>query len=120
MQHIARSVAAQLTAVVPIAKREPDAGEHVTVSLVPSTASLTAGVKVTIAPVDAVAIAVMSACVILGAVVSTTFTVNVLVVVPAVLVALQLTVVVPSGNVEPDGGVQPTATEPLVSDALAA
>ena len=48
-----------------------------------------------------------------GAVVSTTVTVNVLVdEFPCASVALQVTVVAPSGKVEPDAGLQVTATAP--------
>ena len=55
-----------------------------------------------------------------GGVVSTTVTVNDAgPVLPCVSVALQFTVVVPTGNVEPDGGVQETGSVPsTVSVAL--
>src|SRR4051794_19216345 len=69
----------------------------------------------TVAPDAPVASAVLSAGTdTTGAVVSTTVTVNEpLLLFPAPSVAVQWTVVVPSGNVDPDPGPHDGATEPL-------
>src|SRR5215212_1716882 len=87
----AASVALQLTGVVAIGNVEPEAGVHVTVTE-PSTKSVAvAAPYVTSAPCGLVA----------------SF--------PAASVALQLTVVSPSGNVEPEAGSHVTFTEPSTS-----
>jgi hypothetical protein len=108
----AASIAEQFTVVVPIPNVEPVAG--VQLELVTPTASVNVTVYPTGAPDGPVASAVMSAgTVICGAVVSCTFTWNVEVaLLECASVAVQVTVVVPSANVEPDAGAQCTVTEP--------
>jgi hypothetical protein len=71
-------------------------------------------VKVTAAPFDAVACAVIFAgTVTVGALVSTTVTVKpALDLLPEASVAVHVTVVVPNGNVEPDAGLQVTGSDP--------
>src|SRR5689334_24915933 len=103
------SVAWQFTVVVPKPKVEPDAGVQVTGRL-PSTISFAVTVKLTAAPLGPVASTIMSpGSLTAGPMVSTTVTVKLPVVVRlASFVALQLTVVVPMPNTEPDGGVQVT------------
>src|SRR6266498_2270073 len=101
------SVALHCTVVVPSGNVEPLAGVHVTATL-PSTMSVALAVYVTTAPLALVASAVMFAgSVSAGGVVSTTVTWNVAVpVLCCVSVALHVTVVVPSANVEPLAGEQ--------------
>src|SRR5260370_14204413 len=80
----------------------------------PSTLSVAVAPKVTMAPAAPVACAVMGfgTCN-AGGVVSTTVTVKLPVdVLPAVSVAEQFTVVVPSGKIEPEGGEQVTGSVP--------
>jgi hypothetical protein len=103
------SVALQVTFVVPIGNVEPEAGLHVRDGA-GSTVSLALVEKVTTAPPGSLVSTEMSpGTVSVGGVVSRTLIVkepgDVL---PAQSVAVQLTVVVPRGNVDPDGGVQPT------------
>jgi hypothetical protein len=107
------SVAEQLTVVVPTGKVEPEAGVQVGVSA-PSTGSVAVTVKLTTAPPAFVAATVMFAGVVsVGGVDSLTVTVNEFFpTLPVVSVAVQLTVVVPIGNVDPDAGVHVTGTEP--------
>jgi len=118
----ALSVAEQETVVVAIGKVEPDGGVHVTGS-VPSTRSVAVALKVTTAPAALVVVAVrFPGNVKTGGVVSFTVTVNELVVLlPALSVAEQETVVVPIGKVEPVGGVHVTGSVPStrsVAEAL--
>jgi hypothetical protein len=103
------SVAVQLTVVVPSGNVLPDGGVHTTVG-VGSMASTALAVYVTTAPPGPVAGTVMfPGTVRTGGVVSWTVTENdpepVLL---CASVAVQLTVVVPTGNVLPDGGAHET------------
>jgi hypothetical protein len=101
-EQLGPDVVLQVTVVVPTGKNEPDAGEQVTV---PQPADAV-GANVTTAPhwfgsLDRVMFA--------GQVITqgTTVTVKLqLAEFPAQSQASQFTVVVPTGNVEPDGGVQ--------------
>jgi len=98
------SVAVQVTVVVPIAKVDPESGEHEGVML-PSTASLAEAEKVTVLPAAESASRVMSPGVETdGLVVSWTVIWNWPVPVsPAAFVALhETTVVVPSGKTSPE------------------
>src|SRR5262245_61515799 len=102
----ALSFAVQVTVVTPCGKVEPEAGWQWTVTG-PSTRSVAAGgMKVTAAPPGPVASATKSvAWLMLGAVVSTTVVVKLFVaLLPWASVAVQVTVVVPSGKVEPEVG----------------
>ena len=91
---------------VPSGKIEPEAGVLV-VGRAPLTASMAEVEKFTTAPAALVASTVMFAgTVIAGAVVSLTVTVKVLLAgLPAASLAVTVTVVVPSGKVEPEAGV---------------
>jgi hypothetical protein len=116
------SVAEHVTVVVPRPNVDPLARVQLTATL-PSRRSIADAVKLNVAPDALVASTVAFAgTVITGAVVSRTVTVNVLLPVLArVSVALQVTVVVPAGNVDPLAGVQLTATLPStrsVADAV--
>src|SRR5262249_3827843 len=106
--------------VGPSGNVEPEVGAQVGVSG-PSTASEAVAVYVTAAPDELVASAVMLAgTVTVGAPAFCTVTVNDLLdEFPAASAALQLTVVVPFGNVEPDAGVQPKLVTPTASVAFA-
>jgi hypothetical protein len=118
----ALSVAEQSTVVVPTGKVEPEAGVQVT-GTEPSTASVAEAVNVTTAPLELVACTVIfDGSVKVGGVLSTTVTVKLPdALLPALSVAEQETVVVPSGNVEPDPGVQENVLRPdSESEALAA
>src|ERR687894_271249 len=119
----AASVAEQLTVVVPSGNVEPEAGSHVT-GTEPSTASVAVtAAYVTSAPCGLVASAAGGAdgSVNSGFVVSCTMTLNEPVpVFPAASVAEQLTVVVPSGNVEPEAGSHVTGTEPSTASVAVA
>ena len=113
------SVAEQLTVVAPKWKVDPLAGVQLTVRL-PSTRSVADAEYVKVAPAALVASTVaFGGTVMVGAVVSDTVTVNVVVLVLlCASVALHVTVVVPSGNVEPLAGAQLTVTlVSTVSDA---
>jgi hypothetical protein len=106
----ALSVAVQTTVVSPRGNVDPDPGTHVTGTPEPSTMSVALGfVNVTATPVGPVASLVISAggAPTVGGVVSRTVTLNDLF---AVLlwwsVAVQLTVVVPRPNVDPEEGLQ--------------
>jgi hypothetical protein len=111
------SVARQVTVVVPSGKTDPEAGEQLTFGIGPSMSSTAVGVEyVTADPCGPFA----SRWIGPGTLLSTgalSATVTVTVNEPDVLfpwesLALQFTVVVPTGNVEPDAGLQLTATEP--------
>jgi len=112
------SVAEQVTTTVPTGKVDPDSGEHVA-GLGPSTESTADAVKVTRAPERDVASAVMlDGTATIGPVVSRTVTVNdpdpVL---PCASVDVQFTVVVATGNVDPDTGSQLTGVAPSIASA---
>jgi hypothetical protein len=102
------SVAEHVTVVVPSGNVDPEVWSQVTPTG-PSTRSFAVGfVKVATAPDALVASTVMFAGTpeSIGGVVSTTVTWNEAVAVfPAGSLAVQVTVVVPSGNLDPDGGV---------------
>jgi hypothetical protein len=107
------SLAKQVTVVVPMGKVEPDGGLQVT-GREPSTRSLAEAANVTTLPVGPVASAVMFAgSVSTAGVVSCTLLEKLaLPVLPRLSVDEQVTVVVPMGKVEPDGGLQVTGREP--------
>jgi hypothetical protein len=116
------SVAVHVTVVGPNGKVDPLAGVQLTAT-VPSIASVADALKVNAAPVELVASTLAFAgTVTTGPVVSVTVTVNAAdPVLPRVSLAVQVTVVAPSGNVDPLAGVQLTATTPSrvsVADAL--
>src|SRR5436190_461509 len=106
------SMAVQVTLAFPSANVLPDGGEHVT-GRAPSTRSIAANGRksshvITIAPLVLMTSAetLPGPPLTTGGVVSRTVTVNVLGadVLPAASVAVQVTVVIPSANVEPDAG----------------
>lgn len=103
----------QFTVVSPSGNVEPDGGVHVTGTFTPRR-SLAVGVNVTAPPPGPVAEAtIVPDSVSTGGVVTLTCTVNVpLEVFPKASVAVQFTVVVPTGNVAPAGGVHPTGRSP--------
>jgi hypothetical protein len=105
------SVAVQVTVVTPIGKLEPDGGTQVVVT--PGQLSDVLGENPTVAefwPKGAVTIALLGH-VIVGRSVSLTVTVKLQVLVlPLASVAVQITVVTPFENVEPDGGLNTTVT----------
>ena len=107
------SVAEQVTEVVPITNNEPDGGEQ-EAGIEPSTVSRADAANVAETPPGPVASKVMPAgTVTTGAVVSWTVTVNDAV--PMLLwasVALQVTVVTPRGNEDPDAGKQEGESRP--------
>src|SRR5437879_5778955 len=94
----------------------PDAGEQLTI-VAPSTRSCADALKVTTAPVIDFASTVRSAGTrTAGGVVSTTVTVKVdAATLPVRSVAVQVTVVMPTGNLAPDAGTHLTATGPSMS-----
>ena len=95
------SVTVQFTVVVPMANVLPKAGVHTAVRA-PSSTSLPDAVKVTTAPVRAVAVAVMLAgTVIVGALFSTSTLKEPPIVLPCASVTEQFTVVVPMANMLP-------------------
>jgi hypothetical protein len=110
---LAASWAEQLTLVFPSGNIEPEAGVHATATA-PSTRSVAVAVKFTVAPFELVASAVIGAgTVITGGVVSWTVTVKVaLAALLAASWAEQLTVVLPTGNIDPEARVHATGTEP--------
>ena len=104
------SVAEQVTVVEPFAKSEPDAGEHV-VGRSPSTRSWAVGLEnVTVAPAGLVASAATSgACGTAGGVRSETTTwKEPSLEFPLASVAVHWTTDVPTGNDDPESGVQAT------------
>jgi hypothetical protein len=107
------SVAVQVTVVGPSGNVDPLAGVQVTATL-PFTRSFAVAVKVKPAPVALVASTVAFAgTVTTGPIVSATVTVNdAAPVFPFVSVVVQVTVVAPSGNVDPLAGVQVTGRGP--------
>jgi hypothetical protein len=115
------SVAVHVTVVAPSGKVDPLAGVHVT-ARGPSTTSLADAVKLNAPPVALVASSVAFAgTVTTGPTVSVTVTVKeAATLLPLVSVAVQPTVVGPSGKVEPLAGVQvttrgPSTTSPAVA-----
>jgi hypothetical protein len=100
------SVAVQVTVVVPIGNTEPDGGLQLAVA--PEQLSAGTAVKVATAPAGQVGSLVMLAGqVIVGGCVSLTVTVNEQAeVLLLASVAVQVTVVVPFGNVAPEAGLQ--------------
>jgi hypothetical protein len=117
----ALSLTVQVTVVEPGANVEPDEGVQVGVKE-PSTESDAVAVNMTVAPFGPVALTVISdGTVIAGGVSSTTVTLNDAdAELPAMSVAEHVTLVDPTGNVEPEAGVQVTGTEPSTrSDAEA-
>src|SRR6266850_2144422 len=116
------SVAVQLTVVGPNGNVDPLVGVHV-VAMLPSSRSVADAVNVKAAPAALVASTVAFAgTVMTGPVVSVTVTVNDAVLwLPCASVAVHVTVVAPTGNVDPLAGVQVVATAPSsvsVADAV--
>jgi hypothetical protein len=107
------SVAVHVTVVVPSGKVEPLGGAQLT-GRAPSTLSVADAEYVKTAPAGPVASTVaFTGTVTTGAVLSVTVTVNEAEpVLLCVSVAVHVTLVVPSGNVEPLGGAQVAATTP--------
>jgi hypothetical protein len=103
----------QLTVVVPSANVEPEAGVHTGVTA-PSTRSMADDAYVTTAPLALVAVAaIVAGTASVGGVVSTTVTAKLpLAVLPWVSELVQLTLVVPSANVLPEGGLHVTGRVP--------
>jgi hypothetical protein len=123
---LCKSVALQVTVVAPSANSDPDAGLHATFAIGPSTASVAVGTEyVTVEPLGAFASTVTFAGTPekTGGVVSVKLTVTVNDAVPrfpCASVALQVTVVVPTGNKAPDAGMQLVGNWPsTLSTALA-
>jgi hypothetical protein len=110
------SLAVHVTIVDPTLNFVPEAGSQVAGS-VPSTASTAETVNVSTFPNGSVVESVMFAgTVMTGPVVSCTVTwKEALLEFPAASLAVQLTVVVPSGNVDPDAGVQFELVTPTAS-----
>jgi hypothetical protein len=105
------SVAVQFTVVAPLENVAPDGGTQTTVGV--ENASVASAVKfTTVEHAPGSALRVMSAGqLIIGGSESTTVTLKLLVrVLPAASVAILLTMVVPSGKDEPDGGLVTTVT----------
>jgi hypothetical protein len=116
------SVAVQVTVLVPFEKADPDAGLQLEVT--PGQLSLAVGEKVTTAEhtFGSVGLVMFAGQLIVGFSVSFTVTVNeqvVAEVLPLASVALQVTVVVPFGNVEPGGGLQIAVAPGQLSLAVA-
>ena len=115
------SLAVHVTVVAPTGNVEPDAGTHATVTT-PGQLSVPVGVVyVTTAehwPAPA-GVEMFAGQVTVGACVSCTVTVNVQVpVFAAASVAVHVTVVVPTGKVDPDAGAHTTAAPGQLSDAV--
>jgi hypothetical protein len=117
----APSMAVQVTVVAPMANVEPDAGAHVAARL-PETVSAADVEKETVAPAGPAASAMTGAgMVTAGGVVSPTVTVNELVpVFPAASAAVQVTLVVPRGNTDPEAGRQAAARLPATASVAPA
>jgi hypothetical protein len=113
------SVAVHVTVVVPSGKHDPDGGEHANVA--PGQLSVTAGAKLTteqVSPGLGVITVIAAGHVISGASVSTTVTVNIQTeTLPEASTAVPVTVVVPFGNVEPEGGLTVSVTPGQLSVA---
>ena len=117
----AASVATLVTVVVPIGKVEPDGGVETTVTLPQLSVALTK--KVTLLrlhwPGSAAKLILAGQRTMFGDWVSLMVTVNVQrFVFPVASVATLVTMVVPTGKVEPDGGVETTVTLPQLSVAV--
>jgi hypothetical protein len=115
----AASRTVQVTVVVPFAKTDPDGGTQTGVPA-PEQLSVACGAKLTTAEHKFVSVPLMmfAGQVIAGFCVSLTVTVNVqLRALFEVSVAVQLTVVVPLANGDPDGGEQLTLALPQLSVA---
>jgi hypothetical protein len=116
----AASVAVQLTVVVPTLKADPEGGAQEIV--VPGQLSVAVGVKLTAAehwPVS-LSTAISEGAVRTGPSLSLTVTLNAPVSVLAeASVAVQFTIVVPTGNAEPEGGTQDTVAPTQLSVAVA-
>ena len=115
------SVATLVTVVVPTGKVEPDGGVETTVTLPQLSVALTK--KVTLlrlhCPASAAKLMLVGQRTILGFWVSLIVTVKVQVLLLLEeSVATLVTVVVPTGKVEPDGGVETTVTLPQLSVAV--
>jgi hypothetical protein len=108
------SVAVQLTVVVPSGNAVPDAGIHTTFAII--QLSVAVALKLTAAEhwPDELPTVIGAGHITTGGCESVTVTVNVhaLDVLPDASVAVQLTLVVPTGNVEPDAGVHIVVTVP--------
>jgi hypothetical protein len=115
----AASVAVQFTGVAPMANLLPEAGVQL-VAREPLTESSAVAVKLTTAPEALVASVVMAAGTVnTGFMVSVTVTVKVAMpMLPAASVAVQVTVVMPSANAEPEAGRQSTVVGETVSTAV--
>ncbi len=114
------SVAMQVTVVTPLGKVEPDAGAQTGVRL-PSQLSVALALKTTTAEQAMLEVPVVmgDGQVTTGASVSLTVTVNEqLLVLPDVSVAVQVTVVVPTGKNAPDEGEQFTLVTAQLSEAI--
>nr|WP_238145304.1 hypothetical protein [Antricoccus suffuscus] len=109
----AASVAVHDTGVVPIGNVDPDAGEQLGTTT-PSTASFAVALNDTTAPdTDVAGTLIFAGKLRIGAVVSATVTKKLPVcVLLAASVAVHDTVVVPTGNVDPDAGEQVGTTTP--------
>jgi hypothetical protein len=106
------SCAVQWTVVMPSANREPDAGAQLTVAASSGSEDVTAYDTVA-PPAPEASAARFPGFVIVGAVMSATVTLNdAEELLPAASVAVQLTVVGPYGNVEPEAGKQFTGSVP--------
>ena len=113
-----KSAAVQVTVVVPVGKKLPEAGTQVT-SGAGSTTSAAVAPKVTAAPVvDVALISASDGTSRVGGTVSWTFMVNVPSAMPSQASrAVQVTVAVPRGNVEPERGEQVTVGSSSVTGA---
>ena len=110
------SCALQVTVVAPNGNVAPEAGEQLPVPPLKVTVYVSAFVLIPFSEVSLM----LPGVVIVGGVVSRTSTWNEPVeLLPALSAAVQLTVVVPSVNVEPDGGVHENDATPCGSEALA-
>lgn len=107
----AEFVTVQRTVVFPTENIEPDAGVQ-TAAMVPSTTSVAFATYVTMAPVGPVAVTVMRSRTWSFGFGAFTVTVNVSVAVPPKrFVAVHVTVVAPTGNIEPEAGEHSTLAE---------
>jgi len=103
------SVAVQVTVAIPVENTEPDAGAQATVGI--ENVSLADGVKFTTVEHEpgSALLVILAGQVITGGVASITVTVKVPIrVLPTPSVAVLVTIVVPSGNAEPEGGLDET------------
>jgi hypothetical protein len=113
------SVAAQVTVVTPLLNAEPEAGLQLIVA--PGQLSLAVAVNMTTAvhTPESVVVVILPGQTAVGASLSLTVTVNMQVdVLPDASVAVQVTVVVPLANAEPDAGVHDVVTPKQLSIAV--